>query len=49
MTCSQPDGTTEAAVQLVRELGGEVIGSAFLIELVFLNGRAQLDDHPCTA
>ncbi len=39
-------GTTVAAVQLVRELGGEVIGSAFLIELVFLNGRAQLDDHP---
>ena len=39
-------GTTVAAVQLVRELGAEVIGSAFLIELVFLNGREQLDDHP---
>ena len=39
-------GTTAAAVQLVRELGAEVTGSAFLIELVFLNGRAQLDDHP---
>ena len=39
-------GTTAAAVQLVRELGAEVVGSAFLIELVFLNGRARLDDHP---
>jgi len=39
-------GTTAAAVPLVPELRAEVVGSAFLIELVFLNGRAQLDDHP---
>ncbi len=39
-------GTTAAAVQLVRELGAEVVGSAFLVELAFLNGRAQIDDHP---
>lgn len=35
-------GTAAATVQLVRELGGEVKGLAFAVELTFLNGRAKL-------
>src|SRR5437868_11246310 len=35
-------GTAAAAVQLVRQLGGEVAGLAFAVELTFLNGRAKL-------
>ena len=35
-------GTAEATGQLVRELGAEVAGFAFLVELSFLNGRARL-------
>ncbi|HHO50312.1 MAG TPA: adenine phosphoribosyltransferase [Deltaproteobacteria bacterium] len=36
-------GTAAATVRLVRELGGEVVGCCFLIELSFLSGRQQLD------
>jgi adenine phosphoribosyltransferase len=39
-------GTAAAAVQLVRQLGGDVIGAAFLLELEFLAGRARLDRLP---
>ena len=35
-------GTMAAAVQLVRQLGGEVSGVAFAVELDFLNGRQRL-------
>ncbi len=35
-------GTAAATVKLVRQLGGEVIGAAFAVELSFLNGRAKL-------
>lgn len=35
-------GTASAAIQLVRKLGGEVVGAAFAVELSFLNGRAKL-------
>ncbi len=35
-------GTVGAAVDLVEQLGGEVVGVAFLIELLFLNGRDRL-------
>jgi adenine phosphoribosyltransferase len=35
-------GTARATVDMVRQLGGDVHGVAFLIELVALNGRAQL-------
>ena len=35
-------GTAEATGHLVREVGGEVAGYAFLVELSFLNGRARL-------
>ncbi|MBI1807244.1 MAG: adenine phosphoribosyltransferase [Ignavibacteria bacterium] len=35
-------GTVIAACNLVRKLGGEIIGLAFLIELTFLRGRDKL-------
>jgi len=35
-------GTAQATTDLVKKLGGEVHALAFLIELVFLNGRARL-------
>jgi adenine phosphoribosyltransferase len=36
-------GTAAAAAQLVRRLGGELHGLAFLIELVALNGKSKLE------
>jgi adenine phosphoribosyltransferase len=35
-------GTAAAAAQLVRKIGGELHGMAFLIELLFLDGKARL-------
>lgn len=35
-------GTAAAAITLIEALGGKLIGSAFLIELEFLNGRKKL-------
>jgi adenine phosphoribosyltransferase len=35
-------GTAAAAVQLLRQLGGNIAGAAFAVELSFLNGRAKL-------
>jgi adenine phosphoribosyltransferase len=35
-------GTIKACCELVEELGGEVVGVAFLVELTSLNGRAKL-------
>jgi adenine phosphoribosyltransferase len=35
-------GTASAAAQLVRKLGGDLHGLAFLIELEFLNGKSKL-------
>jgi adenine phosphoribosyltransferase len=35
-------GTAAAAIDLVRQLGGEVVGAAFAVELNFLNGRRKL-------
>jgi adenine phosphoribosyltransferase len=35
-------GTAAAAIQLVRQSGGEVIGAAFAVELNFLHGRQKL-------
>lgn len=35
-------GTAAATVKLVRQLGGDVIGAAFAVELTFLNGRTKL-------
>lgn len=38
-------GTSRAMARLVEQLGGEVVGMAFIIELDFLNGREQIADH----
>ncbi|MCW1927028.1 adenine phosphoribosyltransferase [Bhargavaea beijingensis] len=38
-------GTVEATVKLVEELGGEVAGCAFLIELSYLDGRERLKGY----
>jgi len=38
-------GTIEATIKLVEELGGEVIGCAFLIELSYLNGLEKLEGY----
>lgn len=37
-------GTIEAIVKLIKELGGEVTGSVFLMELKGLKGRERLKD-----
>ncbi|HMM21212.1 MAG TPA: adenine phosphoribosyltransferase [Selenomonadales bacterium] len=39
-------GTTQATVRLIEELGGQVAGIAFLIELTFLKGRDRLSGYP---
>ncbi|QEC49101.1 adenine phosphoribosyltransferase [Baekduia soli] len=38
-------GTAEALCSLAEQLGGEVAGCAFLIELSFLGGRGRLGRH----
>ena len=35
-------GTVQATIDIVKELGGDVVGCAFLIELLGLNGREAL-------
>jgi adenine phosphoribosyltransferase len=35
-------GTAAATVKLIQKLGGKVEGTAFAVELTFLNGRAKL-------
>jgi adenine phosphoribosyltransferase len=35
-------GTIQTSISLINQLGGEVIGAAFLIELSYLNGREKL-------
>ena len=42
-------GTAGAAVELLGQLGCELLGLAFLIELKFLNGREKLGDAPVGA
>jgi len=39
-------GTSAAAAKLVRQMGGELVGAQFLIELEFLKGRNHLDSIP---
>ncbi|MDF2821340.1 MAG: apt [Clostridiales bacterium] len=39
-------GTTKAMIDLVKEMGGEVVKLVYLIELDFLNGRSVLGDCP---
>ena len=38
-------GSAKAAIQLVEKLGGEIVGVAFLIELVDLHGRDALKGY----
>ncbi|MGZ4411832.1 MAG: adenine phosphoribosyltransferase, partial [Gaiellaceae bacterium] len=38
-------GTVEAIAGIVEQLGGEVVGVNFVIELSFLNGRERLARH----
>ena len=35
-------GTALAAIDLIKQLGGEIVGAAFLVELVDLGGRQKL-------
>ena len=42
-------GTASALCALVEQLGGTVVGCAFLIELAFLGGRARLAPHDVRA
>jgi adenine phosphoribosyltransferase len=42
-------GTAAALCELVEQLGGEVVGCGFLIELTFLGGRERLAPHEAHA
>ncbi len=42
-------GTAAATCRLVERLGGQIVGVAFLIELVELNGRAKLNGYDVQA
>ena len=48
-TCWRPAARRSALCSLVEQLGGEVVGCAFLIELAFLPGRAALAPHEARA
>ena len=39
-------GTMGATLRLVEQLGGQVVGVTFLIELAFLHGREKLKSYP---
>jgi adenine phosphoribosyltransferase len=39
-------GTMAATLRLVEQLGGKVVGVAFMIELAFLKGREKLKNYP---
>lgn len=36
-------GTISTTIGLINQLGGEIVGAAFLIELSYLNGRDKLN------
>jgi len=38
-------GTVKATAELIEEIGGEVVGLGFLLELSFLKGREKLQDY----
>ena len=42
-------GTMEATCRLVEKLGGAIVGTCFMIELAFLNGREKLSPYPVEA
>jgi len=37
-------GTIGTTANLIRQLGGEIVGAAFLIELTYLNGKDRVKD-----
>jgi adenine phosphoribosyltransferase len=39
-------GTMAATLRLIQQLGGRVVGVAFMIELAFLRGREKLKSYP---
>lgn len=39
-------GTMATAIDLVKNVGGEILELAFLIELTFLKGREKVQDYP---
>jgi adenine phosphoribosyltransferase len=39
-------GTTKAVTDLVKRMGGKIVGIVFLIELTALKGREKLKGHP---
>ena len=41
-------GTVAGTIELVKQLRGEIVGLAFLVELKFLKGRERLDGHEIT-
>lgn len=42
-------GTSQAMVELIEEMGGEVVKLVYLIELGFLDGRKKLEGHDVEA
>lgn len=38
-------GTIATTIELIEELGGEVVGTAFFVELLGLNGREKIKDY----
>ncbi|MEC1178310.1 adenine phosphoribosyltransferase [Metasolibacillus meyeri] len=42
-------GTVEATIRLIEQLGGTVVGCAFLIELSELSGREKIGNYPIKA
>ena len=42
-------GTAAATIELVREIGGQVVGAAFVVELELLRGRDRLSQVPVDA
>ncbi len=42
-------GTAKAVARMVRDMGGTVVGLAFLVELEFLHGRDQLAGYEMTS
>jgi adenine phosphoribosyltransferase len=42
-------GTVRGTVDLVRRLGGEIVGLSFLVELLFLKGRDRLKECPVSS
>jgi len=39
-------GTIQTSINLVRQLGGDIVGAAFLIELSYLDGRNKMGEIP---